>query len=74
MQQYQTGFNAGYLITKHNPTLMNTISATLSPTNSYVEGMIHGKKEHEFEQKKDKLNEIENLRADSDSRGIEFGR
>jgi hypothetical protein len=72
--QYTQGFNSGYVIAKLNPTLMNSISATLSPSNPYTEGMINGKAEHEFEQKKDKMKEIENLRVNSGNRQNEFGR
>lgn len=72
--QYTKGFNSGYVIAKHNPTLMNSISATLSPSNPYTEGMLHGKAEHEFERTKDMLKEIENLRSNSNSRGNELGR
>ncbi len=73
-QQYIKGFNQGYIVTKYNPTLMNSISATLSPSNPYSEGMLHGKAEHEFEQTKDKFKEIENLRANSNNRANEFER
>ncbi len=73
-QQYAKGFNNGYLIAKHNPPLMNAISSTLSPLNPYLEGMINGKQEHEFEQMKDQLKEVEHLRGNSNSRENEFGR
>ncbi len=72
--QYTKGFNSGYLIAKHNPPLINSISATLSPSNPYTEGMHHGKAEHELEQTKDKLKEIENLRSNSAHKESEFER
>ncbi|MBK7764394.1 MAG: hypothetical protein IPI46_13790 [Bacteroidetes bacterium] len=74
IQQYQTGFNTGYLITKHNPTLMNTIFATLSPNNSYTEGMIDGKQELEFEQVKDQIKEVDDLRNSTNERENDLGR
>lgn len=73
-QHYIKGFNSGYIVAKHNPTLINSISASLSPDNLYLEGMINGKQELEFEQIRDQLKEIENLRANSNDLEIEFGR
>lgn len=73
-QQYIKGFNQGYIVTKYNPSLMNSISATLSPSNSYLEGMVEGKQEMEFEQMREQLEEFENLRGNSYGRENESRR
>jgi len=72
--QYTKGFNSGYVIAKYNPFLIKTLTASLAPSNSYLEGMILGRKEYELEIFKDQLKEIGDLRANSNVRSNEFGR
>lgn len=73
-QQYIQGFNSGYVLAKHESELLNTISKNLNPNNNYLEGIIEGRNQLEFEQGKEQLSEIEELRNRTINRGKEFGR
>lgn len=61
-QQYQRGFNNGYIIARHEPGLLNKIVKNLRPANSYLDGLFSGKKECEVEQSKEKIIDLRKLR------------
>jgi hypothetical protein len=73
-QQYIQGFNNGYVLAKHKQKLLNTISQNLNPNNNYLEGLLEGKNQLEFEQGKEKLSEIEELRSQSKNYDKELDR
>ena len=62
-KQYQTGFNNGYLLAKHEPELLTEISKNLSPSNDYIEGIFSGKEQYEIEQTRTQETELEQIRA-----------
>ncbi|MFM2226178.1 MAG: hypothetical protein RJA07_2380 [Bacteroidota bacterium] len=65
---YTDGFNKGYLLSKHRPELLKSILPTLKPENNFLEGLISGSKEHELEQNKTHLQDLNQLRNKSKSR------
>lgn len=73
-QQYIRAFNNGYILTHYEPKLLNVISKNLAQTNNYLKGFFAGKEQKEFEQGKEKLSEIEELRNQSNNRGEELSR
>ena len=48
-QQYIKGFNSGYLLSKHEPTLAAQLTATANEHNPYFKGFVSGKQEHNKE-------------------------
>jgi hypothetical protein len=49
-KNYAKGFNAGYLLEKHEPELMKQIMASPNDrTNEYYSGLQDGKKQHDKE-------------------------
>ncbi|CAN5819730.1 hypothetical protein BH10BAC2_BH10BAC2_27090 [soil metagenome] len=73
-KQYQTGFNNGYLLSKHNPELLNKLTAGLKSDNDYINGLFAGKDEHEMEVGKNKKQEPakSKLKDHAKSKGQEF--
>lgn len=64
-QKYIQGFNSGYVLAKHEPNLLNTISKNLNLNCNYLQGIFAGKEEFELEKSKDQLFEIGKLRSQS---------
>lgn len=62
-KQFIAGFNSGYILAKHEPTMLTSLLKDISPNTSYVQGMSSGQKEYEFEQTNDRLNELERLKT-----------
>lgn len=55
-KNYTKGFNAGYLLEKHEPALLKQILATpQDKDNDYVDGLQDGKKQHDKELNKEKF-------------------
>ena len=73
-KQYIKGFNYGFLIAKYEPKLMSSITMTLTPKNTYLEGMINGNLEFQFEHTHEQLREVENLRNNSNDRRVDLNR
>lgn len=48
-KQYTKGFNAGYLLSKHEPELLKQILASANTSNAYCEGLTLGQKQHDRE-------------------------
>jgi len=46
---YQKGFNAGYLLSQHEPVLIEKILKSNNKDNEYFEGLLFGKKEYDRE-------------------------
>ena len=61
-QQFIKGFNDGYILANHEPTLLHTILNKISPANSYVCGLISGQKEYDLVQVKDHETELTLIR------------
>lgn len=62
-KQFIAGFNSGYTLAKHEPTLLTSLLKDISPVTSYTQGMSSGQKEYEIEQTNDRLNELKQLKA-----------
>ncbi len=41
------GFNAGYLLAQHEPSLITNLLKSVQPTTSYISNMSFGQKEYE---------------------------
>jgi hypothetical protein len=63
---YVKGFNAGYLLSKHEPGLLASIIKNLQPTAPYLDGIFSGKAEQEQEMSTQNLDEIANIRGRSE--------
>ena len=48
-QDYLKGFNSGYLLAKHEPSLASQLAAHPNQQNEYFKGMLAGKQQHERE-------------------------
>lgn len=48
-KQYIKGFNAGYLLSKHEPELLKKILNSPASDKEYCEGLHSGKKQHDSE-------------------------
>lgn len=48
-ESYVKGFNAGYLLSKHDPDLLKYILKSTSNDSSYFHALAMGKKEHDKE-------------------------
>lgn len=59
------GFNSGYLLAKHMPSLLDKIVKNVSPTNDFSEGLFSGRKEYELEHSKTQSEELKRLRNKS---------
>jgi hypothetical protein len=55
-QQFTKGFNNGYLLAKHEPELLKQLLAINKDNNDYLKGVASGKKEHDIEKMKKRLN------------------
>lgn len=61
-KRYAIGFNSGYLLAKHEPQLLNALLKNIKPINSFISGLLFGKKEYELEITNIRLNELEQLK------------
>jgi hypothetical protein len=66
---YIKGFNSGYLLAKHIPTLLAKIVKNVRPTNDFTEGLFSGKEEYELEFSRTQLDELTRMRNRSKDRG-----
>jgi hypothetical protein len=48
-QQFQKGFNNGYLLAQYKPELAEQVTKDLKPENDYLDGLLSGKQEYEME-------------------------
>ena len=63
-QQYIKGFNHGYMLTKHLPELVARLLKHIKETTSdYIAGFFSGKEEYEFEQSRQQLDQMRELRG-----------
>lgn len=53
-QQYIKGFNHGYLLSQHEPELLNQLLQSPVKDNDYFDGLTSGHKEYEMEKTHDK--------------------
>ena len=56
-QLYIKGYNAGYLLSKHDPELLKGILQSANKENKYFQAMIMGQKEHDREMLLNQLKE-----------------
>ena len=54
-KDYLKGFNQGYLLAKHEPTLLKTLLKGKLPENEYFKGINAGKDEYNIEKMKSRL-------------------
>ncbi|HYC27371.1 MAG TPA: hypothetical protein VEB42_01130 [Chitinophagaceae bacterium] len=47
--KYQEGFNKGYLIAEHHPTLAAQLAAKPNDHSEFFKGLVAGKEQHEKE-------------------------
>ena len=71
---YISGFNSGYFLAKHIPTLLAKIIKNVSPAAPFIEGLFSGKEEYELEHSKIHINELSNLRNRSKDRDRDIER
>jgi len=67
-QLYIKGFNSGYLLAKHMPTLLSKVVKNMSPKNDFSEGLFSGKHQYELEHSKNQADELKHLRNKSQNR------
>ena len=67
-QKYIRGFNDGYLLAKHMPTLLSKLTKNLKVTNDFVEGILMGKEEFDLEHSRTQTDELKRLRNKSQNR------
>lgn len=68
--EYAKGFNWGYVIGEHNPSLGQELMESLEHDGGRANGMIEGFREFFREKEKDRMSELDNLR----NRGRDSGR
>lgn len=64
-RQFIKGFNSGYFLAKYEPEIINVILKGISPVNSYISGMVNGRKKFELEHANSHLNELLLIRKKS---------
>lgn len=57
-QQFIKGFNNGYLLAKHEPELLKQLLTINKNNNDYIKGVAFGKKEHDIQKMKNRLNSV----------------
>jgi len=67
-QKYIKGFNSGYLLAKHMPTLLSKVVKNISPADDFSEGLLFGKEEYELEYSRIHTDELKRLRNKSQDR------
>ena len=67
------GFNHGYTLAEHEPSLLNKIVKNLNSTNDYVQGIVSGKEEFELEKSRTHLDDLNRLRNESHNREWDLG-
>jgi len=73
-KRYIQGFNSGYLLAKHEPTLLSKIAAGLAPATDYLEGFFSGKEEYELENTRSQLDDLNRIRNQSKGRENDLER
>ena len=71
---YIKGFNRGYTITKYLPDLSAPILNNIDSTNDFIEGFSSGKKEYEQEKTRTQLDELKQIRNQSQERNKDLER
>ena len=72
-QQYIKGFNHGYLLSQHEPDLLNQLLQSSIKENDYFDGLTSGNKECVSEKSKQYLiNKVPS--HDKDDKGLEKGK
>jgi len=66
--KYINGFNSGYLLAKHMPTLLSKVMKNISPISDFSEGLFSGKEEYELENSRIQTEELKRLRNKSQDR------
>ena len=73
-RKYIQAFNSGYTLAQYEPRLLNTISKNLTPSNIYLNGLLDGKEQFEFEKDKVILDELSQLRNETIGRNNDHER
>jgi hypothetical protein len=72
--EYAKGFNWGYAIGEHNPSLAQELMENLVHDGGRANGMIEGFWEFFREKEKDRLNELEILREQNRNKDLNRNR
>ena len=73
-KHYIQAFNNGYTLAEYEPRLLNTISKNLTPSNMYLNGLLDGKDQFEFEKDKIILDKLSQLRNETSGRNNDLYR
>lgn len=73
-QLYIAGFNNGYLLAKHESTLLTKVVENLNPANEYLRGIFSGKQEFIQETLRIDLDQLRHNRRKSINRETDFER
>lgn len=68
--EYTKGFNWGYVVGEHNPTLAQELTESLEHDGGRSSGLIEGFREFFREKEQDRMSDLENLR----NKGRDLGR
>ena len=69
---YKNGFNNGYILAKHEPELLTTVTKNLHPAEGYLDGLFSGKDEWEIEHSKGQISELKNIRNNTKDRELDL--
>lgn len=67
-QQYIKGFNNGFLLAEHAPSLVQKLVPGLQTANDYTDGLIAGSQQYILDKERDDLTELSRLRDNSKER------
>lgn len=73
-KKFTKGFNAGYLIAKHEPELAAKIVKLPNEKSHYFKGIVSGKQEYEMEKMRSRLKSVTKDNAPAKGKNINKGR
>lgn len=71
-QQYIKGFNHGYILAEHEPTLAKQLVKSTKSENGYFKGLVSGKQEYDIEKIKSRIQRVD--KNSTQKKNIERGR
>lgn len=66
------GFNSGYILEQHEPTLLTTVLRNISPSTDYVSGLTSGQRQYQLERRDQELNQLAALREKGSERDLDL--
>jgi len=73
-REFTIGFNHAMVLAGARPELFEDIVQSVNPNNSYFDGFFSGKEQYELEETTRQLDELDNLREESNDRDEDFDR